>query len=155
MKMFYSLSLQGNQEDHAVETVGFEAQQRIPTSRDNIVSMESVDTYEAGRPTSLCFQVAGFIKKLEISCRCLQKAMISRVGISIWLVLRIHSLCKMTASKIKLVVQPEMMQRQQRGSLRLAIPGRPGKAAPWEPRKQRIWGLPLLTRVTAANISLG
>ena len=63
MKFFYSLSLQGNREDHAVETVGFEAQQRIPASRDNIVSMESVDTYEAGWATSLCFQVAGFIKK--------------------------------------------------------------------------------------------
>ena len=57
----YSLSLQGHHEDHAVETVGFEAQQRIPTSRDNIVSLESVDTYEAGRATILCFQVAGFI----------------------------------------------------------------------------------------------
>ena len=63
MKIYYSLSLQDNHEDHAFETVGFEAEQRIPASRDNIVSMESVDTYEAGRPTSLCFQVAGFIKK--------------------------------------------------------------------------------------------
>ena len=75
MKILNSLSLQGNYEDHAVETVGLEAQQRIPASRDNIVSLESVDTYEAGRATNTIFF---FVKKTILFCSSQQLPHVSK-----------------------------------------------------------------------------